>query len=219
MAAQSIGLFDSFDNLDQINIESVASWLKTPGQNVRLENYLANKILYPQTLPMTTSDLETDLAFLREALKLTFKQKEQNEFLGQNPFLNFSLRKILIPERFLNSVGNLNKLAWAFVDALPVDAKRDLFEDLWSIVLTDETDEVIGSLVIPEFANKSGEIEVNIIGKTYKVKFGSLLIIPCPKIKCLMSYKLKKGKLLGKSENSVQVLSGRLGIMIDARKR
>ncbi len=217
---QSVGLFDSFDNLDQINVENVASWLKPTPDLVHLENYLANRILYPQTLPMNASDMEIDLAILREALKLNLNQTKQNDFLADSPFLSMSLRKILIPFRFLNACGDLKKLTWAFVDALPIDPKRkDWFEDLWSIVLTDDIDETVGSLILPEFGGSSGEIEVNIMGRSYKVKAGSLLVIPCLKDKCEASYKLKQGKLLGKSENSLQVSGGSLGIMIDARKK
>lgn len=217
---QFIGLFDSFDNLDQIKVEDIAAWLKTPLQQHQLENYLANRILYPQTLPMNAFDMEIDLAILREALKLTLNQTKQNNFLADSPFLSMTLRKILIPSRFLNAIGDLKKLTWAFVDALPIDLKRkDWFEDLWSIVLTNDIDETAGTLILPEFAGSSGEIEVNIMGHSYKVKVGSLLIIPCLKDKCEASYKLKQGKLLGKSENSLQVSGGRLGIMIDARKR
>lgn len=218
--AQFIGLFDSFDNLDQINVESLAGWLKTPIQLIQLENYLANRILYPQTQPMSVLDMEIDLGILREALKLTFNQMNEDNFLADNPFLNIGLRKILIPVRFLNSIGDLTKLTWAFVDALPIDPKRkDWFEDLWNIVLTDDTDETIGSLILPEFKGSSGQIEVNIMGQSYSVKAGSLMVIPCPKDRCSVSYKLKQGSLLGKSENFLQVSGGKLGIMIDARVR
>ena len=218
--AQFVGLFDSFDNLDQINIENVAAWLKPPPNLIQLENYLANRILYPQTLPMNTQDMEIDLAILREALKLNLNQTKQNDFLTNSLFLNMGLRKILIPERFLKCVGDLKKLTWAFVDALPIDPKRrDWFEDLWAIVLTGDVDETVGSLIIPQLGGSSGEIQLNIMGKSYKVKTGSLLVIPCLNDSCELSYKLKQGKLLGKSENSVQVSGGSLGIMIDARKR
>lgn len=207
--AQFSGLFDSFDNLDQINVESVAGWLKTPIRLTQLENYLANRILYPRTLPMNAVDMDIDLSILREALKLTF-----------NPFLNTGLRKILIPAGFLDFIGDLTKLAWAFVDALPIDPKKkDWFEDLWSIILTGDTDEVVGSLILPEFGGSSGEIQIYISGKSYSVKAGSLMVIKCPINRCDLAYKLKQGHLLGKSENSLQVSGGKLGIMIDARKK
>ena len=93
------GLFDSFDNLDQISPEAVATWLKPVPEFSHIENYLANKILYPQTVPLTEHDMQLDLSILREALKLNgpkAKDQSTNALLGDNPFLNTTLRKILI---------------------------------------------------------------------------------------------------------------------------
>lgn len=214
------GLFDSFDNLDQINLENVTLWLKRSPQIVQLENYLANRILYPQIVPLSTVDMEIELAILREALKLTFSQIQKNNLLGENRFLNPTLRKILIPRRFLNYVPNLIKLTWVFVDTIPAKAKpKDFFADLWTIVLTDDADEVVGSLLLPEFSSLTSAMELNILGKAYKVKSGSLVVLPCPKERCEISYKFNQGKVLGKMENSVEIFGGKLGIMIDGRKR
>lgn len=214
------GLFDSFDNLDQINPENVVLWLKRAPQLIQLENYIANRILYPQTIPVSAYDMEIDLAILREILKLTFSQiQKDNTISGGNPFLNPTLRKILIPRRFLDFVSDLTKLTWTFVDALPLPEKRDVFADLWTIVLTDDTDEIVGSLLLPEFKGQNSQVELNILGKIYKVKSGSLVILPCPKERCEISYKFKQGKILGKSENSVEIFGGRLGVMIDGRKK
>ncbi|MCR4306210.1 MAG: hypothetical protein NUV73_03955, partial [Candidatus Daviesbacteria bacterium] len=149
------GLFDSFDNLDQISPEDIALWLKPVPSANRLENYLANKILYPGALPLTEYDMQIDLAILREALKLNGPKaadKKTNSLLGDNPFLNITLRKILIPERFLNFVPDLQSLAISFIDGLLLGKERqDFFEDLWTIVLTDEGDEVVGSVLLPQF--------------------------------------------------------------------
>src|SRR5687767_12024497 len=97
------GLFDSFENLDQIEAENLLPWLKAPPNPVQLENYLANKILYPQTLPLSEVDMKIDLAILREALKINGPKigEKSNAMLGDNPFLNVALRKIIIPEKFL----------------------------------------------------------------------------------------------------------------------
>jgi len=215
------GLFDSFDNLDQLNLEDVAFWLKRPPQMTQLENYIANRILYPQTLPLSAADMEIELAILREVIKQTFSQMDKNSnLLGENPFLNPTLRKILIPRRFLKYVPDLVKLTWAFVDIIPVkDKKEDPFTDLWIIVLTDDTDEVIGSLLLPQFSNSSAQLELNILGKAYKVVAGSLVVLPCPKERCQISYKFNQGKILGKAENSLEIFGGKLGIMIDGRKK
>lgn len=214
------GLFDSFDNLDQINPENVALWLKRAPQLIQLENYIANRILYPQSIPISAYDMEIDLAILREVLKLTFSQIQKDDTIsGENPFLNPTLRKILIPRRFLNYVSDLTRLTWTFVDALPLPKKRDFFADLWTIVLTDDADEIIGSLLLPEFKSPASHMELNVSGKIYQIKSGSLVVLPCPKERCEISYKFNQGKILGKSENSVEIFGGKLGVMIDGRTR
>ncbi len=215
------GLFDSFDNLDQLDISSLNSWLKNPPQTIQLENYLANKILYPEAIPMTEYDMKIDLAILREALRMNGPKlagQNTNSLLGGNPFLNITLRKILIPERFLRYVPDLASLTWAFVDGLLGNRKKeDWFEDLWTIVLVDDVDEVVGSIILPQFADKSSEMELSISGNSYKIRPGNLSIVPCQKDRCEIGYKVRNGKILGKAESALQVYGGKLGILVDGR--
>lgn len=216
-----IGLFASFDNLDQITPENIAKWLKVMPSSIQLENYLANRILYPQTIPMTDADMMIDLAILREALRINepkIDTKFTNDLLGDNPFKNTTLRKILIPEKFLSFVPNLTTLTWVFVDGLLSERqKKDFFEDLWTVILQGESDEIVGSIILPQFRNPSGMMELKIEGKKYNVKSGSLVVLPCPKDRCEIFYKFNQGKALGKNENAVEIYGGRLGLMIDGR--
>lgn len=221
MPAQS-GLFDSFDNLDQIAVLDITRWFKVVPNQVAVENYLANKILYPQILPLTKADLETDLAILREALAANAPKnlKGAGSFLGDNTFLNVTLRKILIPSKFLRFVPNLTTLIWAFVDAFLLERKRkDFFGDLWTIILTGEIDETVGSVLLPQFTDKNGILELQLGNQSYKVLSGSLMVIPCPSSRCQIVYKFNKGKILGKAESSVEVYGGRIGLFIDARNK
>ena len=214
------GLFDSFDNLDQIDVNSIITWLKPAPQAVQLENYLANKILYPQTIPMTESDMKIDLAILREALRINGPKntKVSNALLGDNTFLNLTLRKILIPERFLQFVPNLINLTWVFVDGLLLTRrKEDKFQDLWTIVTVGETDEIVGSVILPQFNSRNGEIELSVLGKIYKIPTGGLMVIPCGKDRCEVAYKIKMGQVLGKTESALELYGGKLGIMVDGR--
>ncbi len=216
------GLFDSFDNLDQIAVLDIARWLKNAPNEVVLENYLANKILYPQTLPLTKEDAELDLAILREALRANGPKNlaKTGSFLGDNTFLNVTLRKILIPSRFLRFVPSLTALIWAFIDAFLLERERkDFFEDLWTITLTGEIDEVVGSILLPQFSDRSGMLELKQGSQSYKIRFGSLMIIPCPLNRCQIVYKFNKGKILGKQESAVEVYGGRVGLFIDARDK
>lgn len=214
-----IGLFDSFDNLDQISLENIASWLKPVPSVIQLENYLANKILYPQTLPLTKEDMQLDLAILREALKMNSPgTKKPNAMLGDNSFLNITLRKILIPERFLNFVPNLMTLTLVFIDAFLLGRrKEDWFQDLWTVVVTNDTDEIAGSVLLPQFDSGNGEMSVNLLNQNYKIRPGNFIVMPCPKSRCEISYKLQNGKVLGKTESAVEVYGGKLGLIVDGR--
>lgn len=203
------GLFDSFDNLDSIDINSLVPWLKNlPVTTSQLENYLGNKILYPDTLPLTDADMKIDLAILREALRM----------MGDNPFLNTTLRKMMIPKRFLHFVPDLVSLTWAFVDGLLLNRKkRDQFEDLWTVVVTDDMDEVVGSVLTPGFGSSQDTMNLSLDGRDYEVARGSLILIKCPKSKSEITYKFITGKVLGRNAGSVEISGGKLGLMIDGR--
>ncbi len=212
-------LFDSFDNLDQIPVEDIARWLKPQPSHAYIENFLAQKILYPATVPITKEDLKIDLAILREALRMSrLSHPVSGTWLGDKPFLNTTLRKILIPSKFLAFVPDLTTITWIFVDGLLLDRKKeDIFSGLWTIVLTGEIDEIIGSLLIPEFKD-DGILQLRVIDKIYQIRAGTLMVIPCSIKRCEISFKIKGGKILGKDDLALEVYGGRLGIMIDGRK-
>ncbi|MDO8573769.1 MAG: hypothetical protein Q7R77_03395 [Candidatus Daviesbacteria bacterium] len=212
------GLFDSFDNLDNISAESLIPWLKPVPELKRIENYLANKILYPQTIAQTEFEMQMDLSLLREALKMN-APKVKNAMLGGNPFINITLRKLMIPAKFLSFVPDLPTLAAVFIDALLQDRpKQDFFADLWTIVLTDDAYEIVGSVVMPQFS-EGGLMNLSVSGKKYEIKSGVFNIIACPKDRCEISYKIQKGSFLGKNESTVEIAGGKLGLIVDGRRR
>lgn len=217
----AVGLFDSFDNLDQISSEAIASWLKPVPQLDRIENYLANKILYPQALSLTQQDMVMDLAILREALKLNgpkLQTQKVNALLGDNPFLNVTLRKILIPAKFLNFIPELSILTIVFIDALLLNrSKEDWFQDIWTIILTGDTDEIVGSVVLPQFEDVSGSMHCSLMDKSYEIRSGGIKVLPCPRERCEIGYKVQKGKILGKSESAIEIYGGKLGLVVDGR--
>ena len=63
------GLFYQLKNIEQITSETIAKWLKNPPEGNYIANLLANKLLYTQTLPVSSLELEIELAILREYLK------------------------------------------------------------------------------------------------------------------------------------------------------
>ena len=217
--AKLSGLFDAFDNLDQIPVEFILRWIKPAPQQVQLENYLANKILYPHSLPLTPYEMQIDLAILREALRSNYpKGDDKDVLLGNNAFLNINLRKILIPEKFLNFIPDIQTLVWVFIDGLLSDKNRtDVFEDLWTVALTDDVDEIVGSVLMPRIDSNTAQINLSVMGQNYQVKAGSLMVIPCSNSRCQIAYSLKGGKALGKAEGSLEVYGGKLGLVVDVR--
>lgn len=219
------GLFESFDNLDQVDIDSLIGWLKGVPTNlnpIHLENYLANKILYPAALPLTQVDMKIDLAILREILRMSGPKEgsNTNSMLGDNPFLNATLRKIIIPEKFLQYIPDLVSLTWAFVDGLLLNRKKeDYFEDIWTVILADDIDQVVGTILLPQFNGESDVMNLKLLGKNFKIKSSNLAVVPCPKDRCEIAYKFNQGQILGKKENALEVYGGKLGLMIDGRIR
>ncbi len=206
----SSGLFDGFGNLDQIQASDVAKWLKPAPNLIVIEDYIANRILYPQTIPTNISDVTIDLAIVREVLK----QSSQN----RSTFLNIIMRRIMIPVSFLEYVPDLSSLVWAFIDGLLFDrSRKDWFQDLWTVVLTGDIDEIVGSIILPQFNTSNGLLEIRLSNSASKIRAGSLTVLHCPKNKCQIEYKIADGKILGKSENAVEVYGGKLGIVIDGR--
>lgn len=216
--SSKLAFFDSFDNLDSISADAIAAWLKPVPETSRIENYLANKILYPQTVAQTEYEMQMDLAILREALKIHAPQNP-NALLGGNPFLNEILRKILIPAKFLSFVPDLETLVCAFIDAFLLERKKkDFFTDLWTVVLTDDADEIAGSVILPDFTESQGVVRLTTQGKNYQVLQGTLTVVPCPRERCEIFYRIQKGKILGKEESALEVSGGRLGLVIDGRR-
>lgn len=219
--AKLSGLFDSFDNLDQIEAEDIIKWLKPAPQTVQVENYLANKILYPQTLPVIREDVQLDLAILREALRINGPKDKivsEGSMLGNNPFLNITLRKIIIPQKFLQFIPDLTAIVWAFVDGLLLNRrKEDFFWDLWTVVVAGDTDQIVGSVILPQFQNRLSRLNLTFGDKNFVIRPGSLTVLPCPSESCELSFKFTGGKFMGKEENVLEIYGGDLGLMIDGR--
>lgn len=213
------GVFSYFKDLDQVSVDNVASFVKsslpkgTPiPSSDQIADYLANKILYPHAVAVTLVDFKVDLAILREALKFN-KQ-----------FLDIPARKIIIPSEFLDFITDLSVLTSVFVDAYLLEPNLRQGQALWTIVTQEHSvpgniikEEAIGSLLIPNFQQTNGKMDIFLEGNSYVVNIGSLVILKCPKQKCLVGFKSSNGGLMGKNEGVVEVWGGRLGLMVDTR--
>lgn len=193
------GIFDAFDDLDKIPAEDVAEWLTSDLRQEYLENYIANRIIYPQVAPVSEKDIDIDLGLLREILKNTSLFYKPQE------------KKIYIPDIFVSRLPILSKLVWSFIDSYHP-------KGITTLVLTGETkDEVVGTCIAPSLSGQNGHLEIKLENKNYRIKLGSLTILPCTLSHCHINFQSKSAKIMGKNEITFEVLGGKLGIVLDGR--
>ncbi len=94
---------------------SILRWLDTIISTVTLENYLANRLLYPQTIPTTAQEMKIDLALLKEGI-----------YTNAKVFYNSSLNKITIPAGFEERFKPLSSLIECFIDGLGLTQDTNL---------------------------------------------------------------------------------------------
>lgn len=197
------GIFESFPNLDQLPLEKILSNLKAPPNEISLENFLANRILYPQAVPVSKEDLDLDLAIVREALK----------DLPEKKFYDKQNKKIFIPENFLTRFPDIKKLALCFVEGFkPQDIAQFL-------IVRSNGKEPLGSFIPLKFENKKGKVDLDVEGVKFTLNAGKLVQVPCPPAHCHIQFKASGVRLFNKSEGVFEAVGGSLGLLIDGREK
>lgn len=194
-------VFDAFPNIEDISINNVAvSMGKTIGIQL-LENQIGNKILYPQTVPVTAKELTLELAILKEAIRL-----------APDSYYNPNLKKIFIPEQFLVSFPSPVLLAGVFIDVF-------LPRDITYICIKSDKGLIgcLGSVIRPELVTKGGVINFNVLGKSYKLKIGGSYHLPINQSRADIKFESPNAKLLGEHDLSTEVFGGEVGIIVDTR--
>ncbi len=185
------GAFNQFRNLDKISPNALNRWLKIKKDPQNLLNFLGNRIIYPQTAPVTPDDMEIDLAILREALRLDSQK-----------FYNKEKKEIEVPEEFLKRFVPEFKLLAAIIDGVEPSG-------LVEIVLNKDKDKkVIASFFNPEIKDAKGLIKAVVEGRSFKLLPNTLTLIPC-----------KGGKLSLKigDREEIKFNPGDIGIFVDLR--
>lgn len=203
-------LFEDFADLSQISAEKVYRHLQSPYLNkskvvwdIKLvDNYLANRVVYPRIVPVDAFYWMLDLAILREALK------EQ----GKN-YLNPRSKKVFIPQRWLEGTTEMFSLVLAFVDAFNL-------QEVWSVISFGTRMESLGTIIKPVKVSPQGEMVLSLLGnlsQKYTIKAGSITQIPAPVSKVDVSLEIKGALLLGRTTLTLEVGGGVLGLMVDTR--
>lgn len=187
------GIFSSFPDLEFIPPEDITSWLNPNPGTVAIENYIGNKIIYPQTIPVSRSDFNLELAILRELIK---RHKT-----------TFQTGKILsLPQALVDRLPNLPQLALALVDAL-------MPKDVVPVAIDGK---IIGFVIKPDCPWPGSKFSLEITGKSYSFKKGSVTAIPFL-VSSSLNFKGQNAKLFGKNDISFTVSGGQLGLLVDGR--
>ena len=63
------GIFQNFPDIGQIPTGDISRWLRPSPDPSKIEDYLGNKMLYPETVPIAKTELAIELAVFEEIKK------------------------------------------------------------------------------------------------------------------------------------------------------
>lgn len=187
-----LGLYDQFKDIDKISGEDVLKWLSGKRELHLVENFIGNRILYPQTLPVTKEDLNLDLALLKEIVK-------------RNPtyFYDATSKKIVLTAEIIARFGNFSNLIIALMDCLNL-------EGLTYIYLKSLNDiSLQGSVVSFAKFIKEDPVTVGFNGTFTKFKLGQIIFKP---------FTDKHIRIVVDGMQELVASGGNLGLIIDLRK-
>lgn len=187
------GVFGNFEGLDSLTADELNQWLKSKEQSYFIENYLGNKILYPQSIPSTMQDLEIDMAIFRE-------------YIRRSPQLVISPKnkKMVIPEEFIVRFPPIQKLISIILDVVTLSTITPI-----SIARFNGMVETVGTVVSIINQNKEGFTDVNVNGQLLKLEVGSVTILPNKEQNIIIQVE---------KNQPIKVNGGEIGVVIDLRK-
>lgn len=187
------GAFNQFKNLNNISPDSINKWLRIKKDPQFLLNFLGNRILYPQTIPVSPLEMEIDLAILREALKIDSEK-----------FYNKERQEIEVPEQFLLRFVPELKLLAAVIDGIkPPGVVKILLKKV-------AEKKTLATSYNPAILKGKDLVEVSIENRSFKLLPNTLTLIPC-----------KGGQLTLKIDGKepIKFDPGEIGIFVDLRKK
>lgn len=190
------GVFEEFPDLEKTPPAKIAAWIKTKLDSHFLTNFLGNRLLYPQTIPINEEELEIDLAILREGIKLK-----------PTLVLDFQTNKLVFPQSLTERFPPLTRLAGAVIESLAVSGVSQIY-------IKDKTKlKLVGTLISPPDINKIFEKEnavkviVDGIESVLNVNTISVSEIASPEV------------IIKIADTEYKVPGGELGVVIDLRKK
>ncbi len=248
MVRSDLGIGQHLSNvLDQIPLQRVARWLPQSITASALRNLVANKAMFPQTVPMTAEELHLELALARELIGAMLPTAFPSRFDGRGAGLMPPVEMILASGAVLASAPRPGQAALVLLDALqPVGIcslaldTQGMAASLGAIARVQPMAAVqvveagifreLGSVVVLSGHANAGEVVLQ-LKMVYEngseleveVEYGSLEVLPLPvgqsaELQLRPLRKFDVGAGPGRSWRR-RVFGGAVGLIIDARGR
>ncbi len=187
------GVFDRFADLDKVNAQDLAKWLKSKGEVSFLENFLGNKLLYPQTVSVKKTDFNIDVAIFLEAVRLSpgslYDQKG---------------KKIIIPVDIVKRFPPLTILVDSLIHVLSLpEGQTTVF-----LKTEDKKLEILGTVVRPPAHILKENLKVILGTQVIQARVGTILRIAAT---------AKALQLNIDTYGPLGVSGGGLGVVLDLR--
>lgn len=182
------GIFAQLPGIENISADAIQTRLKAPFVSHALENYIANRILYPQSVAVSEEDKVIDSAILEEYLLL-------------NPgfFYNPLSRKLVIPLDLINHFQTSSELMTIFISLIT-------FEGVIPVFIRDEVSiKAEGSIFVTPVAKENEKVPISINGMMYEIEVNKICQFPVSD----MHTRIKID-----STNEILVTGGKLGVTI-----
>ncbi len=191
---QLSGVFNLFPDLDTISAGEVTALSKQQYDHHFVENHIANRLLYPQSIALTKAELDLDFIILSLAI-----QKHPEIFFNSNQ------NRVVIPKIASDYFPPLTRLISVILLTIP----SEKVSDIW---LKDETNQkLLGSFISQKMIQKinmSGEIKLSIENEEKTLIPNQLNLIPVSE---------KTVKVLINQAHSFNAVGGVLGLFVDLR--
>jgi hypothetical protein len=187
------GIFATLPGIENIPPEGVQKWVKNRLGDHAIENYVANRITYPQTIAISIEEKQIDQAIIQE-------------YIARNPalFYNPLTHKLNIPQGITHYIQPVQDLMLILSSLLKLSQITPVF------ISDGNSVKVAGSIIVPNPQTSEPKINVSFNGKMQTLEKGKFYHFPLAD----QHMKLKIG-----NENEIMISGGTLGVSIDLRIR
>lgn len=241
-----LGMGKPIDNLlAEAGPQAIANWLPTHVERAEIRNYVANKTLYPHTVPMTGVELQIEQAIAREVVRHTLDKAADTWIQSGEKMPAFRL--ILVRGGVFANTSRPGQSVLMLLDAIQPAGLFSIVLDQYGVLpalgalATNDPLAVVqaleggvltslGWVVAPSGSGKLGNKAVTISMESNQIRrlevdvpFGSIEVLPLPHgqsaevtLQPAKRFDIGFGPGQGKKLN---LRGGAVGIVIDARGR